>query len=178
MPESKGFDTLNLPYSLEAEQAVLGAILIDPAGINLAADHLSADHFYLPEHQAIFRVMVAKMIASQTIDFVTVLEALKAEGFFAGEEGKSAFFPGIKQAFFCEFFFQAQKGFEKVADTGMTDGFDIQLIIAPRRIKRHCCARFDFVPVFDVKADRLRASAKHDGTNLGGIIFECEIPVP
>lgn len=82
-------DGLNLPYSLEAEQAVLGAILIDPQSINNVADSLRPDFFYLPEHQAIYRVMSTKMMESQTIDFVTVLEALKSEGFFQGEEGKA-----------------------------------------------------------------------------------------
>ena len=82
-------DELNLPYSLEAEQAVLGAILIEPESINRVADALRPEYFYLPEHQAIYRVMSQKMLESQTIDFVTVLEALKSEGFFSGEEGKS-----------------------------------------------------------------------------------------
>lgn len=82
-------DGLQMPYSLEAEQAVLGAILIEPNSINYVADLLTADKFYLPEHQAIFRVMTQKMMESQTIDFVTVLESLKSEGFFAGEEGKA-----------------------------------------------------------------------------------------
>jgi len=80
---------LNLPYSLEAEQAVLGSILIDPKTINEVADKLKAEHFYQPEHQAIFRVMIAKMMNNEVIDFVTVLEALKSDGFFGSEEGKA-----------------------------------------------------------------------------------------
>lgn len=81
---------LNLPYSLEAEQAVLGSILIDPASIHQVADMLRPEYFYLPEHQAVYRVMSLKMMESaQVIDFVTVLEALKSEGFFSGEEGKA-----------------------------------------------------------------------------------------
>ena len=82
-------DGLNLPYSLEAEQAVLGSILLESDSINQVADILRPEFFYLPEHQAIYRVMSAKMMESQTIDFVTVLEALKSEGFFSGEEGKA-----------------------------------------------------------------------------------------
>lgn len=82
-------DGLNLPYSLEAEQAVLGSILIDPQSINNVADLLRPEFFYLPEHQAIYRVMSTKMMESQIIDFVTVLEALKSEGFFQGGEGKA-----------------------------------------------------------------------------------------
>lgn len=83
------YDELNLPYSLEAEQAVLGAILMDAECINMVADKLRPEHFYLPTHQAIFGIMQAKMIESSTIDFVTVLESLKSENFFSGEEGKS-----------------------------------------------------------------------------------------
>ena len=80
---------LNLPYSLEAEQAVLGSVLIDSDTLNQVADMLRVEHFYLPEHQAVYRVMIQKMMQNEVIDFVTVLEALKSEGFFAGEEGKA-----------------------------------------------------------------------------------------
>ncbi len=83
------FDELNLPYSLEAEQAVLGAILMDADCIHQVGDVLRAEHFYLPEHQAIYRIMLQKMMESKTIDFVTVLETLKAEEYFSGEEGKA-----------------------------------------------------------------------------------------
>lgn len=82
-------DGLNLPYSLEAEQAVLGAILMEPDSMNQVADMLRPEYFYLPEHQAIYRVMSTKMMESQVIDFVTVLEALKADGAFSGEDGKA-----------------------------------------------------------------------------------------
>ncbi len=82
-------DGMGLPYSLEAEQSVLGTVLVDPDKINEVADKLSAECFYLPEHQAIFNVMLQKMMANQRIDFVTVLEALKSDGFFSGEDGKA-----------------------------------------------------------------------------------------
>lgn len=83
----------NLPFSLEAEQAVLGAILVEPETINRVADKLRSEHFYLPEHQAIYREMLTKMMEpGAIIDFVTILEALKNEGFFQGEEGKSYLF--------------------------------------------------------------------------------------
>lgn len=81
-------DNLNLPYSLEAEQAILGAVLLDPNSLS-QIEGLREEHFYLPEHRAIYRVMCDKMMAGETIDFVTVREALKSEGFFEGEEGKA-----------------------------------------------------------------------------------------
>ncbi len=87
MPEN--YNELNLPYSLEAEQAVLGAVLMDPDCINQVADILRPEHFYLAEHQAIFTIMLEKLMESTTIDFVTVLDALKSESYFSGEEGKT-----------------------------------------------------------------------------------------
>jgi len=82
-------DGLGLPYSLEAEQSVLGAVLVEPDSINQLADMLRPEHFYLPEHHAIYSVMLRKMNENQRIDFVTVLEALKSEGFFSSEDGKA-----------------------------------------------------------------------------------------
>ncbi len=88
MPEMT-YDELNLPHSLEAEQAVLGAILMESDCITQVADILKPEHFYLAEHQAIYTIMLEKLLQSKTIDFVTVLEALKAESFFSEEEGKN-----------------------------------------------------------------------------------------
>ena len=82
-------DGLGLPYSLEAEQSVLGAVLVEPDQINQVADTLKAEHFYLPEHRSIYTVMLSKMMRNERIDFVTVLEALKSEGFFSSEDGKA-----------------------------------------------------------------------------------------
>lgn len=81
-------DALNLPYSLEAEQAILGSVLLDPNSLN-QIEGLREENFYLPEHRAIYRVMCEKMMANESIDFVTVLESLKSEGFFSGDEGKN-----------------------------------------------------------------------------------------
>ena len=56
-------DGLGLPYSLEAEQSVLGAVLVEPEQINYVADVLKAEYFYLPEHQAIYAVMLQRTIS-------------------------------------------------------------------------------------------------------------------
>ena len=42
--------TRRMPFSLEAEQAVLGSILIDPACMDDLAVIISRDDFYMPEH--------------------------------------------------------------------------------------------------------------------------------
>ena len=43
-----------LPFSLIAEQSLLGSILIDPASINEVADLVRADDFYITEHKQIY----------------------------------------------------------------------------------------------------------------------------
>ena len=65
----------NLPYSLDAEQSVLGAILLDSAAnMPKATAKLTAEHFYVQLHSDIFAVMSQMFARSETIDIVTVLE--------------------------------------------------------------------------------------------------------
>ena len=44
--------TQQLPYSLEAEQSVLGAIFIDPACITRVMEYIKPESFYRPQHHA------------------------------------------------------------------------------------------------------------------------------
>ncbi len=85
-------DGLNLPYSMEAEQSVLGSILLQSSCLNEVMDILNAECFYLPEHQAIYHVMVTKSLSGQIIDIVTVFEELKSDGFFSTQNGKEYLF--------------------------------------------------------------------------------------
>ena len=74
---------LELPYSLEAEQSVLGAALIDGGVIARVLDFLKPEHFYRAPHQALFAIMVRQFMAGETTDYVTVLEAAQREEVFA-----------------------------------------------------------------------------------------------
>ncbi len=87
-----------LPYSIEAEQAVLGSILIDPASINLVINQLKTEYFYLPQHQKIYSVLSHMLeLSGGKIDFVTVLEKLKSEGVY-DETGGKAYLSQLAQA--------------------------------------------------------------------------------
>lgn len=83
------FEGASLPFSNEAEQSVLGAILIDPPSINLVMDKLKPDHFYIPQNRRIYDILCSMSAANQTIDFITVLEKLKSDGLFDAAGGKS-----------------------------------------------------------------------------------------
>ena len=78
-----------LPYSIEAEQAVLGAILIDPKCLNEVAVGLSPEYFYLPQHKEIYSAIATMFELSQTVDFVSLLERLKRDGVYDEAGGKA-----------------------------------------------------------------------------------------
>lgn len=81
---------MNEPYSLEAEQSVLGALLIDGCRkINPASLGLAASDFYLPEHETTFTIMLELSNHNKPVDFVTVLEALQATGTYSDVDGKA-----------------------------------------------------------------------------------------
>ncbi len=66
------------PHSIEAEQSVLGAMLIDNNALGKIADVVAEGDFYLDGHRRIFR-HIARLLASEiAADVVTVAEAIKA----------------------------------------------------------------------------------------------------
>ena len=61
---------------MEAERAILGAILLDNSAYNEAAEHLRAEDFSLDSHRRIYARMVALMDSSRPIDLITLVEEL------------------------------------------------------------------------------------------------------
>ncbi len=82
-------DSRRLPYSVEAEQAVLGAILIDPKCLSEVAVNMSADYFYLPQHKEIYSAIASMYELSQSIDLVSLIEKLKRNGVYDEAGGKA-----------------------------------------------------------------------------------------
>lgn len=80
------FDFEGLPYSLEAEQSVLGALLLSPETISKAISIVSKDAFYSEQNRNIFEILVEFFLENRTIDFVTVLEAVVGKGVFGSAD--------------------------------------------------------------------------------------------
>ena len=75
------FDKLSEPYSLEAEQAVLGSILMDPDCFDRVSGILrGADCFYIPQHKEIYNIIAERKMLNQKVDALIVAEALKTSG--------------------------------------------------------------------------------------------------
>jgi replicative DNA helicase len=68
------------PQSLEAEQAVLGALLVSGDGMARIVDLLEPEHFYRKAHQVIYAAMLDLFDSNEPIDIVTVSQYLKDEG--------------------------------------------------------------------------------------------------
>jgi len=77
-----GYD---LPYSLEAEQSVLGAVLVDPACLSVVLESLRPSSFYRKQHQGIFDIILRLFTTAKPVDFVTVLEQVCREDIFPSE---------------------------------------------------------------------------------------------
>ncbi len=82
-------ENLNLPYSLDAEQAVLGALLKEPECLPTVSDMLKIDHLYLPQHRAIYTAILNIDTIGGRIDPLVVLEELKKEGVYDDIGGKT-----------------------------------------------------------------------------------------
>ena len=71
-----------LPHSVEAEQAVLGSMLIDPRCVSEVIDKLRTDDFYIRQNKEIYETIYTMFNYSLTIDPVTVLENMKQNGYY------------------------------------------------------------------------------------------------
>ena len=71
-----------LPHSTEAEQAVLGSMLIDARCVPEVIDQLRPDDFYVKQNREIYETIYSMFNYSLTIDPVTVLENMKQNGVY------------------------------------------------------------------------------------------------
>lgn len=78
-----------MPFSLEAEQSVLGAIILDPEKIREVANVIHAEDFYLEQHRAIYEAMRELFLSNNTIDIVTLIDELVKSGTYDDAGGKN-----------------------------------------------------------------------------------------
>ena len=71
-----------MPHSVEAEQAVLGSMLIDARCVPEVIDQLRSDDFYVRQNREIYETIYSMFNFSLTIDPVTVLENMRKNGVY------------------------------------------------------------------------------------------------
>ena len=83
------FDALKqMPHSIEAEQSVIGALIMDPACFDRVAGFLKPEHFYHEKYGKVYQTIVYMNLDNEKTDFVTILEKVRAAGVYDEEEGK------------------------------------------------------------------------------------------
>ena len=78
-----------LPQSAEAEQAVIGSMLIDPECIPVVIEQLRPDDFNTEENRRIFETIYSMFNNAMRIDAVTVLDQLKSAGLYDDAGGRA-----------------------------------------------------------------------------------------
>ena len=68
------------PHSVEAEQSVLGGLLLEASALDKTSDLMTADDFYRQEHRLIFNQIVRLSELAKPVDVITVAEALEIAG--------------------------------------------------------------------------------------------------
>ena len=69
-----------MPVSIEAEQALLGALIRNPDVFDAVAGSIVSDDFYLDEHKHIYSALIKMFNSSKVIDIVTLVNTLVEEG--------------------------------------------------------------------------------------------------
>jgi replicative DNA helicase len=84
----------HIPHSVESEEAVLGAILIDPSSFHLVSQVIQAEDFYLHRHQLIWEAVRQLQQRGSPVDFLTLSEELDRSGRLS-EVGGSVYLTGL-----------------------------------------------------------------------------------
>ena len=75
-------DGKTIPYSIEAEQSVLGSILLEKDLLIMVADQLRKEDFYAEQNAEVYDAMLTLFRKQEPIDLVTLTELLRNRGLF------------------------------------------------------------------------------------------------
>ncbi len=79
-----------LPFSLEAEQTILGAVLTEPSVLSVVLEKVKSESFFNEQHRALFQIIVAMFTSGEKADVITVLNAAMQQRLFdTPQEGRA-----------------------------------------------------------------------------------------
>lgn len=88
-PDRPSAGSKKTPYSEEAEQAVLGSLLLDTQAWDRVSDILQVEDFYSPQHRFIYSAIMRLITQHRAIDVLTVFQSLKDSGQLDGAGGEA-----------------------------------------------------------------------------------------
>lgn len=151
------------PASPEAEQSVLGAILVRPEVLDTVADMLRSEDFYREAHGHIYRAMLDLYAKNEPVDLVTVSALLKDQGKLEAVGG-ALFLAGLSE----EVGFATNAGYysrlvmDKAALRRMLD--------TAQDVASGCLAHVDNVPEFLDRAEQKIFDVVHGGRGMDGAV--------
>ena len=80
-----------LPFSVDAEQSVLGSVLINPNCLNDVSEVICSEDFYIEEHKRIFDIMLDFNVKSKVLDLVTLINELVSQGVYRDDADARAY---------------------------------------------------------------------------------------
>ena len=87
--EERFDEILNMPFDKDAEQAVLGSILVENKCMDVVSGIIKSDYFYLPAHRAIYTSMLTMFMGNNSaIDPVIIADALTRETLYDETGGR------------------------------------------------------------------------------------------
>ena len=75
-------ESAEMPYSLEAEQTILGAVLTDSTMLSTVLEFVKAESFFNEQHRALFQIILQMFTSGEKADIITVLNAAVERGIF------------------------------------------------------------------------------------------------
>ena len=72
----ENYTVRTLPFNAEAEQSVLGCILVDPNCLTEITDKVTADDFYMPQNKLIYSAIIDLWNSGEAVDSITISKAL------------------------------------------------------------------------------------------------------
>ncbi|MCF7927901.1 MAG: replicative DNA helicase [Spirochaetales bacterium] len=75
------------PHNIEAERAVLGAVLLDSDSITTVLQYLRAEDFYKTSHRRVFSAAIQLFDRSEAIDLLTISDELSSQGYLSDVGG-------------------------------------------------------------------------------------------
>ena len=84
-----------LPYNLEAEQTVLGALLINPETLPTVITHLKPESFYREQHRQIYSIILRMFSNGAPADIITVMNEAVETGIFENTSMAKTYLKGI-----------------------------------------------------------------------------------
>ena len=88
---------VSLPYNMQAEQSVLGAVLLQAETLTDLIEIVKPEMFYSRQNGQIYSEMIRLFTADKTIDFVTLLDAVVSDAVFESADAAKVYLTGLAE---------------------------------------------------------------------------------